>query len=106
MAFAGAMTANQLARGASEKTVFGWQLEIIGERARYFACTAENACTFRPVEVPAKSLVAKRVVNRTHPAREDGTSGEEVDVLQLTLAGEVQTTRGGISSDARGLVVQ
>ncbi len=100
------MTAKQLARGASETTGYGWHLEIIGERARYFACTAENACTFRTVEIPAKPLVAKRVVNRTHPARADGTTGEEVDVLQLTFAGEVETTRGGVSSDARGLVVQ
>jgi hypothetical protein len=106
VAVAGALTANELAHHETEQKVYGWHLEIVGDRARYFACTAEDACTSRPVEISARSLLATKVVNRTRPTREDGSSGDEVDVVLLTLSRDVETTRGGAASDARGLVVR
>jgi hypothetical protein len=105
-AVAGAMTANEVARGAHEENVLAWHLEIIGDEARYFACTAMDACTQRQVRVPARSLAATKIVGRTSPAHEDGSLGDEVDVVQLTFRHDLETTRGGIRSDARGLVVR
>jgi hypothetical protein len=90
------MTAKELSHGDQEETVYGWHLEVVGETAKYFACTAEDTCTMRAVEVPAKSLVATKVVRRL----------DDVDVLRLTIARDVSTSRGGVSSDARGLVVR
>ncbi len=100
------MTAKEVAHSASERTVFGWQLEVIGDRAKYFACTAVDACSSRAVEVAAKLVVATKAVSRTQPTLADGSLGDEVDVLQLTIARDIETTRGGAASDARGLVIR
>ncbi|HVJ90497.1 MAG TPA: hypothetical protein VM580_11895 [Labilithrix sp.] len=103
---AGAVAAGELARGAKKETAFGWHLEIVGDRAKYFACTSEDGCTFRRVEIPAASLLATELVNRTRPVRDDGTVEAEVDVLRLTITHDVTTKRGGVTTDSRGLVVQ
>src|SRR5262245_23360462 len=78
-AVAGAVTAHELANQRPEETVYGWQLEIAGERAKYLACTAQEACGQRHVEIATSSLVATKVVGRTRPELTDGTRGDEVD---------------------------
>lgn len=103
---AGAMTAGELAKGHPDKSVYGWKVQLGGGRLTYYACSAIDACSQRSMEVPAESLAAMKVVGRARPTLEDGTLGEEIDVVQLTLTKDVQTTRGGASSDARGLVVR
>jgi hypothetical protein len=103
-AIASGMAADELAKGKPSEVVLGWKLEVIGERARFFACTAEDTCGERVVEVPAKSLVAVKTVGRARPKRDDGSSAPETDVLRLTLANDVSTSRGGVASDPhRGL---
>jgi hypothetical protein len=103
---AGALTAKELAEGAPEESVLAWHLVVAGDRASYRACTEPGACTYRAVDVPAAALVATETVGRARPQREDGVSGDEVDVLRLTLRREKSTTRGGASTDPRGLVVR
>jgi hypothetical protein len=105
-AAAGALEAHELAEGAPKETAYGWKLEIAGERARYFACSTADACTFQKVDVPAASVRATKVVRRTRPTREDGTSVEEVDVYELTLVRDESTTRGGSTWDPRGFVIR
>ena len=105
-AVAGALSAGEIAHGATKETVYAWHLEVVGDRARYFACSAADACTFRAVEIPARSLAATEVVGRTRPSRGDGAQGDEVDVIRLTVTHDLETKRGGVSADARGLVVQ
>jgi hypothetical protein len=102
---AGAMVAAQ-PPGETTETVYGWHLEVVGDQAKYFACSAVDACSFRAVQVNASSLVATKVVSRAVPVRDDGTSAEEVDVVRLTISHERPTKRGGVSSDPRGLVVR
>lgn len=102
---AGALAASEL-QGETKETVFGWQLEVVGGKAKYYACTALDACSFRPVTIDVSALVATKVVSRVSPIRDDGTSAPEVDVVQLTLARERTTKRGGVSTDPRGIVVQ
>jgi hypothetical protein len=107
VAVAGGATAIELAQGKTERTVLGWQLAVRGDRAKYFACSAEDACTADPVEIPAKTLLGVKVIGRARPVHPDGTSGDEVDVLRLTVSREpAGTSRGGMSSDGRGLIVR
>ncbi len=106
VAVASAMTAKEIAKNDAQDTVYGWNFEIVGERARFFACTDEHACNERSVDVPAKSVVAVKHVGRTRPLRADGSELDEADVLRLTLAKGVATSRGGITSDPQhGLTV-
>jgi hypothetical protein len=106
VAYASAMTANELAKTKSQETVYGWNLEIVGDRARFFACPKEHACGERIVDVPAKSVLAVKHIGRAHPSRADGSELEETDVLLLTLAKDVTTSRGGVVADPqRGLTV-
>ncbi|HVH46133.1 MAG TPA: hypothetical protein VM925_27475 [Labilithrix sp.] len=103
---ASAMTADELARSKGQETVYGWKLEIVGERARFFSCTTEHVCGERAVDVPVKSVIATKVVGRVRPSRADGSELEETDVHRLTIASDVQTSRGGVVSDPhRGLTV-
>ena len=107
VAVAGVRTADELAHQRPNETLYGWHLDVSGGRARYFVCTAIDACTFRRAEVAADALIATETVGRARPTREDGSgTGEEVDVVRLTIAHEVTTTRGGVGADARGLVVR
>lgn len=106
VAAAGAMEAKELSEGPPEQKVYGWRLEIAGGRAQYSVCTAADACTFRRVDVAAESVRATKVVSRARPAREDGTTGDEVDVFELTLRHDVPTSRGGVTTDARGIVIR
>ncbi|MBX3208390.1 MAG: hypothetical protein KF764_25315 [Labilithrix sp.] len=106
VAYASALTAKELASTHNPETVYGWKLEIVGERARFFACSDERTCGERVVDVPAKSVVAVARVGRANPSRADGSAFEETDVLRLTLASDVTTSRGGVASDPhRGMVV-
>jgi len=102
---AGALTADQLGRDGT-KTVYGWHVEVVGDRTRYLTCSTAEACSFRAVEVASSSLVATRVVGRTTPIRDDGTRGDETEVVRLTIADDGATSRGGVSSDSRGMVVR
>lgn len=106
VAVAGALEAREVAEGAPSETAYGWRLEIVGDRARYYACTAVDACTFRRMDVSAESVRATKVVARVRPTRQDGTTAEEVDVYELTFARELSTTRGGATTDGRGLLVR
>ena len=63
-AIASGMAVDELANAKGQEVVFGWKLGIVGDRARFFACTAEDACGERLVDVPAKSLLAVKVVGR------------------------------------------
>jgi len=106
VAYASAMTADELAKSKKQETAYGWKLEFVGERARFFACTDERTCGERLVDVPARSVVATQRIGRVQPSRADGTALEETDVLRLTLAKDTGTTRGGVASDPqRGLTV-
>ncbi len=105
-AVASGMAVDELAKAKKQDIVYGWKLEIAGERARFFACTAEDVCGDRVVEVPAKSLVAVKVIGRARPTRDDGSTGEETDVLRVTLANDTATSRGGVVADPhRGLTL-
>ena len=106
VAYASAMTAKELAKSEDHETVYGWNLELVGERARFFACSDEHACGERVVDVPAKAVVAVKRVGRAHPSRADGSQLDETDVLRVTLQKDVTTSRGGVASDPqRGLTV-
>ena len=106
VAYASAMTAKELAKSKDHETVYGWKLEVVGERARFFECSGEDVCGERIVDVPARSVVAVKPVARVRPTRADGSELEETDVLRLTLARDVTTSRGGVTSDPqRGLTV-
>lgn len=105
-AVAGAFAASELAHQAPEQAAFAWRLEVQGERATYYACTAEDACTYRRVEIPAAKLLGTTTVGRARPLRVDGTTGDEVDVLRIAFVHDTTTTRGGINSDARGIIVR
>jgi len=103
---ASAIAAGEVAKGNDQETVHGWKLEIVGESARFFACSDVDVCNEQLVELPAKSVVAVKHVGRARPVRADGSALEETDVLRLTLAKDVTTSRGGIAADPhRGLVV-
>ena len=100
------MTAQELARTKGQETVYGWKLEIVGERARFFSCKTEDVCGERAVDIPANSVIATKVVARVRPSRADGSELEETDVHRITVASDVHTTRGGVVSDPhRGLTV-
>ena len=106
VANASAMSAAELAKGPREAVLLGWNLEVTGDRARFFECTAENVCGIRRVEIPAASLTSMKIVARTHPRRADGSDAEETDVVRLTVTRDVKTSRGGFASDPhRGLTV-
>lgn len=106
VAYASALTADELAKGKKQETVYGWKLEIAGERARFFACTDDRTCGERVVDVPAERVVAVTRVGRVSPSRADGSTLEQTDVLRLTLGSDVTTSRGGVVSDPqRGMTV-
>jgi hypothetical protein len=105
VAVASAMTAEELAKNKHE-TVYGWNLEIVGERATFFACPEEHQCNERRIDVPAKTVLAVKRVGRVHPSGADGSELDEIDVLQLTLAKDAATSRGGVVADPqRGLTM-
>ncbi|MDB4937780.1 MAG: hypothetical protein JWP87_4752 [Labilithrix sp.] len=105
-AIASGMAVEELATAKKEQVVLGWKLEVIGDRARFFACSAEDACGERVVEVPAKALLSFKVVGRARPTRDDGTVAEETDVVRVTLAKDTTTSRGGVVADPhRGLTL-
>ena len=89
-AVAGALQAQELAEGPPQQTAYGWQLEIVGERARYFVCSAAEVCTFQRVDVPASSLRATKLVARGRAA-----DGVDVDVYELTLVRDDSAARNG-----------
>ena len=106
VAAASVMTANELAKSKDQETLHGWNLEFVGDRARFFACADEHACGEHVVDVPAKSVVAVKRVGRAHPSRADGSQLDETDVLRVTLQKDVTTSRGGVAADPqRGLTV-
>jgi hypothetical protein len=105
-AVASGMAANELARSKPEQFVLGWKLDVIGDRARFFSCTAEDTCGERLVEVPAKALLAVKIVGRARPLLDDGVTADETDVLRFTIANDVTTSRGGVAADPhRGLTI-
>ena len=105
-ATAAVMAAGELAKDAPDEVVLGWKLVVVGDRARFFQCEAEDVCGERPVEVAAKAVVAVKVVGRTRPKRDDGSLVDESDVLRLTIHRATTTSRGGVASDPnRGLTV-
>lgn len=102
---AGAMTASELSN-RKQSNVYGYGLQVAGDRARFFSCEAIDTCGDRAVEVSVPSLVATSVVGRARPLRADGTLAEETDVLRLTLAEDGATSRGGVAVDPhRGITV-
>ncbi len=106
VAYAAAMSAKEIAKGETHETAYAWNLQIVGERARFFACPDEHTCGERIVDVPAKSVVAVKRVGRARPFRADGSELDETDVLRLTLTNDVATSRGGVVADPqRGLTV-
>ncbi len=94
-------TARELASAEGKETVLGWNLAFVGDRASFFSCSAEDACDRHRIEVASKAVLAVKVIARTRPAGVDS----ETDVLRLTLARDVTTSRGGIATDpTRGVV--
>lgn len=104
-AAAAGLTAHELATGATTKVVFGWQLEVAGGRARFYACEDETTCGMRRVEVPASEITATSVVGRTRTQQPDGQEGEQ-DVIRLTLRHPLaRTSRAGeVYDENHGLV--
>ena len=99
------MTARELAHSKQEATVLGCALTIVGERATFVACRAEDACGPRQIEVQAKDVLQVKSVGRIRPTQPDGTLGEESVVVRITLSQNAATSRGGAAYDpARGLV--
>jgi hypothetical protein len=100
------MAADEIARSKGEEVIVGWKLTVIGDRARLFQCTSENTCGERPLDLPASSVVAVKVVGRVRPVRDDGSLASETDVLRVTVARGVTTSRGGVAIDPnRGVSV-
>jgi hypothetical protein len=105
-ALAAGSSANEIAQGSPDAVVFGWHLELIGETARFYRCDDATTCGMRLIEVPAKDVIATKVVGRARPTGADQTALPETEVLRITVARPLTTSRGGAAYDAnRGLVV-
>ena len=57
-ALAGALTALEVATAKKNEVVLGWDMQVVGDRARFRRCSAEDTCTADLVEVPAKSVAS------------------------------------------------
>jgi hypothetical protein len=105
-AFAAYETARELKNQKTTDHVFGWKVEMVAGRAHYFACESAETCGSKRVDVPASSILALKVVGRTKPTLEDGTTGGECDVYDITLKLDPSTNRAGSTWDPnRGLSV-
>jgi hypothetical protein len=74
--------------------VFGWDLSVAGDAARWRECTAVDACGQAERSRPANDLLA---VDRVGQA---GVDGREVDVLKLSLATSSEVRRAELEDDA------
>lgn len=87
----------QIASPPPDTTALAWKLVIAGGRARFHTCADEQTCGTQIVEIAASDIVATRAVGRV----------DDADVIRLTLAHPLATSRGGSTADAqRGLYVR
>lgn len=105
--FAAYQTGRELQKQKSTQQVFGWQLEVGAGRARYFSCASAESCGSRPVDIAASSVLAVKTIGRAAPTLDDGSTGSETEVYELTLKVDEAVTRGGAAYDSnRGLMVR
>lgn len=83
--FAAAAAAKQIANPPPDTMALARKLVIAGGRARFQTCTDEQTCGTQTIEISASDIVATKVVARI----------DDADVIRLTLAHPLATTRGG-----------
>jgi hypothetical protein len=105
-AFAAVETARELKKQKTTDHALGWKVEMVAGRARWFACESADTCGPKRVDVPASSILALKVVGRAKATLEDGSTGGESDVYDITLKLDPSTTRAGSTYDSNhGLTV-
>jgi hypothetical protein len=69
----------ETAAGLPPETAYAWRLRVTGDEARYFECTAIDACTKVERTRAAKDVLGVKSVGKAD------VDGENVEVVELSL---------------------